>query len=127
MEDFVLYELRSLTSEGEVGSVVTSSSKVSFCINENTRVDGELVGEAQQWEYRGCGDEVQRISPGWGDTYGSRVSGHELNIEAVPDREYVLRSVADPENRLNESDDENNEAVVYLEIEDDGVRGLAKP
>lgn len=127
IEDFALYELRSLTPEGEPGSVVASSGKISFCITENTRVDGELMGDAERWEYKGCGDEVQGISPGWGDTYGSSVSGQELNIETVPDGEYALRSVADPENILIESDDGNNEAVDYLEIEDDEVRELERP
>jgi hypothetical protein len=126
MEDFALYELRSLTPEGEPGSVVASRSKVSFCITESTEVDGELVNDAEQREYQGCGDEIQGISPGWGDTYGAGVSRQELNIEAVPDGEYMLRSVADPENRLSELDEENNEAVVYLEIEDDEVRELEK-
>jgi hypothetical protein len=126
IEDFALYELRSLTPEDEPGSVVASSGKISFCIIENTRVDGELISETEQWEYQGCGDEVQGISPGWGDTYGSSVSGQQLNIEAVPDGEYALRSVADPENRLAESDAGNNEAVVYLEIKDDEVRELEK-
>lgn len=63
------------------------------------------------------------ISPGWGDTYGSSLSGQELNIEAVPDGEFALRSVADPDNNLAESD----EAIVYLEIEADQVRELEKP
>lgn len=125
--DFTLYELRSLTPTGEPGSVVASSGKVSFCITETTRVDGDLIREGEQWEYKGCGDEVQGISPGWGDTYGSNVRGQELNIETVPDGQYALRSVADPENRLVESDDANNEAVVYLRIQGGAVREIEKP
>lgn len=57
---------------------------------------GELISGAEQWEYGGCG-EVRDISPGWGDTHGCSVSGQELNIEAVPDGEFALRSVADPD------------------------------
>lgn len=92
---------------------MASSGKFSFGIAENTRVDGELIS----------GGEVQGISPGWGETYGSSVSGQELNIEAVPDGEFALRSVADPDTNLAESD----EAIVYLEIEADQVRELEKP
>lgn len=127
VEDFALYELRSLTPDGEPGSVVASSGKISFCAMENTRVDAELIHEGEEWEYEGCGEEVQGISPGWGDTYGANLRGQELNVEAVPDGEYALRSVADPENRIAESDGENNEAVVYLKIGGDNVEEIEKP
>ncbi len=116
-EDFALYELLSLTPEGELGSAVASSGKVSFCIMENTRIDGQLIRETPQEEYRSCRQELQGISPGWGDTYGASVRGQELNIEAVPDGRYALRSTADPENRILESEATNNAAVAYLEIE----------
>ena len=70
--------------------------------------------------------ERQGISPGWGDTYGASVRGHELNIEAVPDARYALRSTADPENRILESDATNNAAVRYLEIEGTEVEPVAE-
>jgi hypothetical protein len=125
VEDFALYELRSIRPGGEVGSVVASSGKVSFCIIENTEVDGHLVSEhREKWEYGGCGDETQGISPGWGDTYGASVSGQKLSIEAVPDGRYALRSVADPENRFAESDPDNNGAIVYLQIDGDEVEEI---
>ena len=126
VEDFALYELRSLTPDGEPGSVVASSGKVS-CVMENRRVDAELMQEGARWEYEGCGEEVQGISPGWGDTYGVNLRGQELNIEAVPDGEYALRSVADPENGIAESDAENNETIVYVQIGGDGVEEIEKP
>ncbi len=123
-EDFALYELLSLTPEGELGSVVASSGKVTFCIMETTRIDGQLIREIPQEEYRSCGQELQGISPGWGDTYGASVRGQELNIEAVPDGRYALRSTADPENRILESDATNNAAVAYLEIEGTHVEAV---
>lgn len=125
VEDFALYELRSIRRGGEVGSVVARSGKVSFCIIENTEVDGDLVSEHRdKWEYGGCGDETQGISSGWGDTYGASVSGQKLSIEAVPDGRYALRSVADPENRFVESDPDNNGAIVHLQIDGDEVEEI---
>jgi hypothetical protein len=52
------------------------------------------------------------------------VSGQKLSIEAVPDGRYALRSVADPENRLAESDPDNNGAIVYLQIDGDEVEEI---
>ena len=53
---------------------------------------------------------------------GASVSGQKLSIDAVPDGRYALRSVADPENRLAESD--NNGAIVYLQIDGDEVEEI---
>ena len=50
------------------------------------------------------------------------MSGQKLSIEAVPDGRYALRSFADPENRLAESD--NNGAIVYLQIDGDEVEEI---
>lgn len=45
VEDFALYELPSLTSEGDIGSVVASGGKVSIRITQNTGVDGDLIAD----------------------------------------------------------------------------------
>lgn len=126
-EGFALYELLSLTPEGRLGSVVASGNKTTYCLMETTQIDRELSGRTRQGDHDGCGEEVQGISPGWGDTYGAGVEGQELNVEAVFDGTYALRSTADPDDLLLESDEENNAAITYLRIEGDEVRVLDGP
>lgn len=126
-EGFALYELLSLTPEGGLGSVAASGNKTTYCLMETTQVDRELSGRTRQGDHDGCGEEVQGISPGWGDTYGAGVEGQEINVEAVFDGTYALRSTADPDDLLLESDEENNSAITYLEIEGDEVRVLDGP
>ncbi len=52
------------------------------------------------------------------------MGGQKLSIEAVPDGRYALRSVADPENRLAESDPNSDGAIVYLQIDGDEVEEI---
>jgi hypothetical protein len=56
--------------------------------------------------------------------YGASVSGQKLSTEAVPDGRYALRSVANPENRLAESDPDSDGAIVYLQIDGDEVEEI---
>jgi subtilase family serine protease len=53
---------------------------------------------------------------GWGDTYEATVPGQHLNLTSVPDGRYALRSTADPDNLLVESNERNNDVIVYVEI-----------
>ena len=126
-EGFALYELLSLTPEGELGAVVAGGNKTTYCLTETTQIDRGLSERTRQADHDGCGEEVQGISPGWGDTYGSGVEGQDLNVNAVFDGTYALRSTADPDDLLLESDEENNSAITYLEIKGDDVRVLDGP
>jgi len=51
---------------------------------------------------------VGGISIGWGDIYGARVSGQELDVTGLSDGVYCLVSQADPEDQLLESNERNN-------------------
>jgi len=66
-------------------------------------------GSQRRKYYGSCRrDSIGGISIGWGDIYGSRVSGQDLDVTALGDGVYCLVSRADPENRLQESDERNN-------------------
>ena len=77
--------------------------------------------------YGGCGREVQGISAGWGDTYSSSTPGQELDIRGVPDGRYAIRSTADPENRLLETNDTNNRSIVYIQLTGNRIERLPRP
>lgn len=63
-------------------------------------------------------------TPGWVETYGAGVLGQKLDVEAVPDGAYALRSVADPRSGLVKSDGGNNDAFVYLRIDRDKLEEI---
>ena len=83
--------------------------KVSSCVLDTRLRLPKAPGAPGRKVYGGCGrNSVGGISIGWGDLYGARVSGQELDVTALEDGVYCLVSRADPENRLAESNERNN-------------------
>jgi hypothetical protein len=86
---------------------------VSVCAVDSKRRLPTAAGSPRR-RYYGSGprrcrrDSIGGISIGWGDIYGARVSGQELDVTTLRDGVYCLVSRADPENRLVESNERNN-------------------
>jgi glucose/arabinose dehydrogenase len=103
--------------EAETGRVVGSSRKVSFCLVDMPVIEPRPAFAPQEAHYSGCGaDRVQGISPGWGDRYGAGVGGQEIEISGLRDGRYRLVSTVDPLNRVVESNELNNAAVLEIEL-----------
>lgn len=128
--------LTSARSHGQAhwrGSKTTGQGE-SVCVRDSRRVE-PLAESPPSKSYRTCQRELQGISVGWGDTYKYTLPEQWIDVgEApLPNGEYVLRTVADPLDLLQESDDrdperesqEANEAVTVLEVRRDRVRVLA--
>ena len=116
-EGFALYELRGVAPDGSIGaSVHGSSSKVSFCMIDTTRVTSTLQHSSAK-TYSACTrDQAQGISVGWADTYGWRLPGQSIDVSNLPDGTYWLVSTADPGGRLLETNDGNNTAAIRVVI-----------
>lgn len=132
-EDFARYELWSkagydgwLQSGRGSGEPEWQMSKVSFCVLDTTKIM-DLPDSPPFSPYRTCGRVVQGISVGWADVYESMLEEQwiDLGTESLPDGEYVLRSIADPLNRIFESSGgsdparegaEDNEAAVVFAV-----------
>ncbi|MDQ3328105.1 MAG: lysyl oxidase family protein [Chloroflexota bacterium] len=74
-----------------------------------------------------CGTTKQGLSVGWGDLYAYYLYGQWIDLGAnrLANNTYVLRSVADPDNRLYESSTKSatsresatvNEAITYFQV-----------
>jgi hypothetical protein len=82
----------------------------------------ESAGLAAAEVYGSCRrDSVGGISIGWGDIYGSRISGQELDISALADDAYCLVSRADPENRLLESNERNSVRTTRIVLRGEAI------
>jgi Lysyl oxidase len=125
MEDFALYELHRVASGGSIGSLLISSSKISFCLLDDRR-KVTLYHSPNQAVYTYCTqDSPQGISVGYVDQYSRRLEGQSIDITSVPDGTYWLVSRADPDNRLSETNDANNMGATKLAIEGTTVKILA--
>jgi hypothetical protein len=103
------YSLHPLQADGSPGPLVIVGKKVSSCVLDTKRRLPKPPGSPRRKYYGSCRrDSIGGISIGWGDIYGARVSGQELDVTRLGDGVYCLVSQADPEDRLLESNERNN-------------------
>jgi len=108
------YAIRPVYS---AGPLLAGGKKVSSCVLDTRRRLPKMPGSPRRKYYGGCRrDSVGGISIGWGDLYGARVSGQELEVSSLEDGAYCLVSRADPENRLKESNERNNVRTTRIEL-----------
>ena len=110
-EDFAEYELWTkadydawIASGRSVGRAQRVGTKTTFCVMDASRVQ-TLPGTPAAAAYSQCGTSVQGLSVGWGDTYGWSLPEQWIDLGGayLPNGTYVLRSIADPRNKLYES------------------------
>jgi Lysyl oxidase len=110
---------------GAPGPALVAGKKVSSCVLDARRRLPKAPGSPRRKYYRSCRrDSIGGISIGWGDVYGARTSGQELDVTGIPDRVYCLRSYADPENRLFESNEHDNARGTRIVLRGDTVDWL---
>ena len=120
-EDFTLMEVWTLDAAGELDELVASTGKSTFCAIDSELYDETLPGAASEPAFGTCGQGLQGISVGWSDTYEAELSGQSVDITGLAAGRYALRCVADPDGRIFETDDANNDVVVEIEIAAGGV------
>ena len=134
-ENFANYELWTradydnwLSSGRAQGQAMKRGTKTTFCLMDTYRVQA-LTGSPRSAYYTQCGKTLQGISVGWGDTYGYYLADQWIDLGTasyLSDGQYVLRSVADPMNRLYESPNKGdtsresqqaNEGVTFFSVQ----------
>ncbi|OGO39009.1 MAG: hypothetical protein A2W35_15200 [Chloroflexi bacterium RBG_16_57_11] len=120
-DEFTLYELWTLTPDYRLGQVVASSDKLSYCVMDTDVVDPDHPRLARRQGFEGCGQRLQGLSVGWGDTYKSSLDGQALDLTGLPDGYYALTSSVNPNAMILEENYSNNSTRVYLEILGDQI------
>jgi hypothetical protein len=103
------------------------STKTTFCVMDIFRLDPPLPGSPEEETYGACGRTHQGLSVGWADMYIAALPDQwvDLGKQLPPDGSYVLRTVADPGNRLYESPQKSdseresrraNAAVTFFDV-----------
>lgn len=114
-EDFAQYNLRAVTAGDGVGSVIASGAKTSYRLEDTTVYNSSLPGYSSTRGYYG-GGQIQGISVGWADYYHRSLAGQWIDVTNVAAGTYWLESVADPLNRIAESNENNNAARIKITI-----------
>jgi len=138
--DFAEYELWTKAeydkwiAEGrKVGAAQRRGTKTTFCIIDTKHVDNSLPGSPSSAQYTQCNNALQGLSIGWGDTYPYYLYEQwvDLGPSPLPDGQYVLRSIADPKDRIYESANkgdptresaEANEATTFFRVQRGRIR-----
>lgn len=115
-EDFSRLDIYSVDEDGQPLEMVATSGKITVCIRDIVRIWPPLEGSPDQRYYRDCGVEIQGLSVGWADLYGPEVRGQQVNIEHLPDGQYILQQIADPDGLILEKNEDNNVASLLVEI-----------
>jgi hypothetical protein len=119
-EDLTVFELWSVGQGGRLDTVLATTGKATFCAVDEV----PYLAHAGQSAYFGCDAGVQGLSAGWTDTYEAALPGQELDIGGLADGIYVIRTTVDPDNRLLETDDSNNDTLLVIELRDNVVRAI---
>jgi hypothetical protein len=127
LEDFAIYQLWSLTPDGELSTLAASGEKLSYCLMETNVVDRDNPSFTRRRAHTECGQETQGILPGWGDRYNAELDGQIIDITTVPDGRYALVSTANPNGTLLESDYTNNTGTVVIELRNTRVTLVGRP
>lgn len=112
-DDYAIYTLQPINAPG--GSARTGV-KTTFCVMDTTKVNAALPGAPTQAVYSTCGNQIQGISVGWGDTYGAHLAGQEIDFTDNADGVYLLRIELDPKKLIVESNENDNVSCVLLNI-----------
>ncbi len=123
-DDYAAYTLQPITANGQENRV---GSKMTFCVMDTTRMNTKLPGAPKQAVYSSCGDQVQGMSVGWGDTYGYQLDGQSIDITGLPDGDYRLKIEIDPKGHIFETDELDNVSTVDIRLANGTVSVIGAP
>jgi Lysyl oxidase len=98
------------------GGSQRTSSKTTFCVMDTTKINTSLPGAPGSAVYTTCGNTIQGMSVGWGDTYRYYLEGQSIDFTGNPSGDYKLIIEIDPKKRIIESNEEDNISCVLLRI-----------
>ena len=101
-DDYALYKVHKV---GDLSNPVAHGQKTTFCVMDTDRINHRIPNASKKATYRTCGDQIQGMSVGWGDTYRYYLAGQEIDVTGLPSGDYEFTIVVDPKNLLLETTD----------------------
>ena len=112
-DNYARYLLQPVNAPGGSQRI---GQKTTFCVMDTTAVNTSLPGAPGAPGYSTCGNQIQGMSVGWGDTYGAHLAGQEIDFSGNADGIYDLTIEVDPNKLLVEADKNDNASCVRLDI-----------
>jgi len=114
--DMAHANIRIRTAGDGVGDIVATGIKTSYCLIDIQHSNPGLPGSPPSSHYNTCGTQMQGISVGWNDVYGSGLNGQSVDVTGLPNGNYWLEDVADPLGAIQESNEANNETRIAITL-----------
>ena len=122
--------LQEWTLTNDNADVLRRGVKTGFCFWDNYRYGSAAPAHYLPSTTSACmqrGDLVPMgLSAGWGDEYPSTIAFQYIDITGLPNGDYTLTLVADPDLDFIEADDENNTSWARIRIGRGGVKVLSQ-
>jgi hypothetical protein len=110
------YNLRTVTEGNGVGPIVSSHDKTSMAVVDSRAYNSSLPGAPPNGVYTNVGAPILGISIGYADVYGTALPGQWVEATGLADGQYWLEVIADPYNRIQESNETNNVTQIRVNL-----------
>src|SRR5918995_415384 len=115
------FELWRVDADGERTRLVRTGPKVAYCLRDLTRTRPKLRRSPRVAHYPACSTnpDVQHVtigtSPGWADIYPPAYPEQWIDVTGLRGC-FAYVHIADPENGIFESNEDNNEAQAIIRL-----------
>ncbi|HZC12872.1 MAG TPA: lysyl oxidase family protein [Thermoleophilaceae bacterium] len=119
--DAARFELWRLDSRGRRSKLVRTGPKVSYCLRDLSRTRPKMRRSPRRPVYPACSTRTgaRRVtlgtSPGWADIYPPAYPEQWIDVTGLRGC-FAYVHIADPENGIYESNEDNNEAQVIVRL-----------
>ena len=115
------FELWRVDGEGRRSTLVRTGPKVAYCLRDLTRTRPKLRRSPPRPHYPACSTnpDAERVtlgtSPGWADIYPPAYPEQWIDVTGLRGC-FAYVHIADPDNGIFESDEDNNEAQAIIRL-----------
>jgi hypothetical protein len=116
LEGIAQYNLRELLPANGVGDILRSQDKISMAVVDSAAYNTALPGAPQNSVYNSVSLNPLGISIGWADIYSRNLPGQWVPATGLTAGQYWLEVIADPYNRIEESNETNNTTRILITL-----------
>ena len=115
------FELWSQFPDGRTAALVRVGPKLRYCLRDLLRLRGDLPGVPRGRVFGACNQTASKqevtlgTSVGWADVYPASYPGNVIDVTGLSGC-FVVRHVADPQNHVLESNENNNVSVRVVRL-----------
>jgi hypothetical protein len=127
VHELARFELRRVRGSGGLGGVVRTSPKLNYCLRDLERTQPSDVSPSSR-HYPGCNQNPYRnrvtlgTSVGWSDIYPADYHQQWINVAGLRGC-FVFQMTVDPQERLFESNENDNTSQVRVHLPYPGFTG----